>query len=48
MKRYEFIAAILFSAGTLALQSCSDYDYDTQLSRTDISGFSVKSSTGNT
>lgn len=50
MKIYKSLAlALIAGAGLLLVTSCNDYDYDAQLSRTDITGpFALKSATGNT
>ncbi len=49
MKLYKsFLFGAVVGAGLLTVTSCNDYDYDTQLSRTDITGtFSVKNDAGN-
>lgn len=49
MKIYNnFFAASAVCVALLAITACDDYDYDTQLARTDItSTFSVKSEAGN-
>lgn len=49
MKIYKsLLIGVVVSAGMLTVTSCNDYDYDSQLSRTDITGtFSVKNDNGN-
>lgn len=50
MKIYESLAlALVAGAGLLAVVSCNDYDYDTELSRAEITGpFTIQSLSGNT
>lgn len=50
MKLYKsFAIALAAGVGLLAVSSCSDYDYDTELARAEIFGpFTLKSPAGNT
>ena len=49
MKLYKSMLVVAAAGlGVLAVSSCNDYDYDSQLSRTDINGtFTVKNDLGN-
>lgn len=44
----SIIAGLLVFAGTMSFTACDDYDYDSQMARTDITKFSVVSPGGNT
>lgn len=49
MKLYKsFLIGALVGAGSLAMTSCNDYDYDSEMSRTDITTFTVKNDAGDT
>lgn len=48
MKRFSFLSAVLAAAAAFTFSACSDYDYDTEMARTDLTDkFSVKGATGN-
>lgn len=48
MKQLNILASIIAASATLTFAACSDYDYDSEMARTDLTGkFSVKGATGN-